>query len=59
MPSLERDVNAWLEKSSVKVVNIIGNMAPQSGNVEGPGEGYLSGSPYAPSDVFLVVVYQK
>lgn len=59
LQALERDVNKWLESNSVKVVNIFGNMSPQSGGGEDRGDAYISGSPYAPSDVLMVVVYEK
>ena len=57
--ALERQVNNWLESESVKVVNMFGNMSPQSSGGQDGGDAYISGSPYAPSDVFLVVVYEK
>lgn len=60
---LERDVNDWLKKSGVKVVNIFGNLSPQS-VMTGASGGSLVGAEsaagrrFAPSDVLLVVVYE-
>lgn len=55
--SLEAEVNAWLAETGVRVVNVFGNIAPQSASSDsGPG---LGGSRFAPSDVLMVVVYEK
>ena len=52
---LETRVNAWLKESGARVINSIGNIAPQSlTESRGPG---LSKS-YTPSDVLIVLVYE-
>ncbi|MCZ6834834.1 MAG: hypothetical protein O7G85_03590 [Planctomycetota bacterium] len=53
---LERDINGWLQESGVKVVNIFGNIAPQTVLTETTAG---SGRSFSPSDVFLVVVYES
>ncbi len=55
--TLEAEVNAWLAESGVNVVNVFGNIAPQS-KPDG-GKAGLGGSRFDPSDVLLVVVYEK
>ena len=55
--SLEKDINQWLFTSKVRVVNMFGNIAPQSAP---PLEGVQSlGKSFAPSDVMLVVLYEE
>ena len=57
LPALEQEVNEWLAANSVRLVQIIGNLAAQSGN---RNEGNsLAAYPYVASDVLLVVVYEK
>lgn len=58
LDGLEKEINQWLVENHVKVLNIFGNMAPQSPNMEDRGGG-LTRSAYAPSDVLMVVVYEK
>ncbi len=53
---LEREINGWLQESGVKVVNVFGNIAPQTVNSEALG---ATGRAFSPSDVFLVVVYES
>ena len=54
---LEADVNEWLRSTGASVVNVIGNMSPQSGTADGQSD--KLGRSYTPSDVFLVIVYEK
>ena len=53
---LEREINGWLQESGVKVVNIFGNIAPQTVLTETTSG---AGRAFSPSDVFLVVVYES
>jgi hypothetical protein len=60
---LAKDINEWLAYDDVKVVNIFGNMSPQtiqdrseSGRILGAEGG---GRRYAPSDIMLVVVFEQ
>jgi hypothetical protein len=61
---LAKDVNDWLRQSKVKVVNVFGNIAPQSA-LERHDPGRIAGAEtgparrFAPSDVMLVVVYEE
>lgn len=48
---LEREINSWIESSGAEVVSVTGNVAPQS------QISYPDKKP-APSDVFVVVVYE-
>ncbi len=54
--ALEKQINAWLAAENVRVVNIIGNIAPQS---PPPDEklGAIGASPWAPSDILVIVHY--
>jgi hypothetical protein len=57
LPGLEKEVNQWLTESQVKVVQIFGNLAAQSGlRHEGNS---LAAYPYVASDVILVVVFEQ
>ncbi len=53
---LEREINGWLQESKVMVVNVFGNIAPQTVNTETTGS---SGRAFSPSDIFMVVVYES
>ena len=54
---LEKEVNAWLAETNARVVQVFGNLAPQSGD---RNEGNsLAAYPYVASDVLLVVLYEK
>jgi hypothetical protein len=55
---LEKQVNVWLAESGVRVLQITGNIAPQGGSTD-PKTGSISASPYAASDIMLVVLYEK
>jgi hypothetical protein len=56
VPLLEKQVNTWLAESRVKVVNMFGNMSPQSPSPTSSAA--LSGSAFSPSDIFLVILYE-
>ena len=56
--ALEKQVNMWLAESGVRVVQITGNIAPQ-GHWTDPKAGNISNSPFTPSDILLVVLYEK
>ena len=57
LAGLEKEVNAWLAETNVRVVQTFGNMAPLSGE---RNEGNsLAAYPYVASDVLLVVLYEK
>jgi hypothetical protein len=58
LTALEQDVNAWLAEANVRVINVLGNIAPQTMRPQAAGGG-LSTTDFIPSDVLLVVVYDK
>lgn len=53
---LEREINAWLAESGATVINVFGNIAPQTIVQSSGGAG---GRTFAASDLFLAVVYEK
>ena len=61
--ALERTVNTWLKSSGAKVINIFGNIAPQSPRNE-PASSQLLGATRPtgrgldPSDIFIAVLYE-
>jgi len=57
LAALEKQINGWLAGEAIRVVNIIGNMAPQSPPPEKAGS--LNQAPYPPSDVLIIVHYEK
>jgi hypothetical protein len=57
LPALETQINDWLAANAIRVINIIGNMAPQSPPPE-KTEG-IRMSPWPPSDVIVIVHYDK
>lgn len=62
LAGLESEVNKWLAESGVRVVSMFGNIAPQtlaSGAAENPSDTYITKSPFAPSDVLLVILYEQ
>ncbi|HVU88555.1 MAG TPA: hypothetical protein VHD36_14640 [Pirellulales bacterium] len=58
LSTLEAEVNAWLAESGADVIRIFGNIAPQSGAASRRSDS-LSHTDYPPSDVLLVVHYNK
>ena len=52
---LERDINAWLKESGARVVNIFGNIAPQT--ITDP-EKVKGSRSFSPSDVLIVLLYE-
>ena len=55
--AMEAEINAWLAESGVKVVSIVGNIAAQTMRPETLAS--TMGRAYAPSDLFLAVLYEK
>ncbi|MBI1178851.1 hypothetical protein GC207_15575 [bacterium] len=56
--TIEHDVNNWLAENKVKVIQIIGNVAPQTLAAEAV-KNTLSRTNHPPSDVMLVLLYEK
>jgi len=57
LADLEKEVNAWIRESGARIVNITGNIAPQSG-APGSRAETLGGVGFAASDVVLIVLYE-
>ncbi len=58
LPELETAVNEWLRNTAAVIVNVFGNISPQSGSGDAKQHG-LTRSEFPPSDVMLVVVYEQ
>ena len=56
LENLESEVNRWLAESQARVVNMFGNIAPQT-QTSKQSSG-LTSSAFAPSDVLLVILYE-
>lgn len=62
---LESEVNSWIVESGVKIVSIAGNIAPQSvlpskdGGTSNLAATGTHGRRFAPSDIFVMVQYEK
>ena len=52
---LESEINAWLGESGARVVNMFGNIAPQTMKPEGSAG--ASARMHPPSDLFVAVLY--
>ena len=52
LSALEEEINAWIAEDRVTIINIFGNIAPQTPS--GPGMGGFSSS-----DVLITVLYTK
>jgi len=55
--ALEGEVNAWIRQSGARVISVTGNIAPQSQKAAAASGG-LGKSPFSPSDVILIVLYE-
>lgn len=53
----EQEINSWLAKSKVKVLQIVGNISPQSPGAQ-EGAAGLTKSQFAPSDAMIIVLYE-
>ena len=56
--TIEHDVNEWLEQNKVKVIQIFGNVAPQTLAAEAVSN-TLTRTAHPPSDILLVILYEK
>ena len=56
LAGMEKEVNAWLAESGARVLQMFGNLAPQSG--ERNEANSLAAYPYVASDVLLVILYE-
>jgi hypothetical protein len=53
IPLLEEEINEWLSESGAKVVQMTGNIAPQTPSSTGMGS-----SSFSSSDVLVLIVYE-
>jgi hypothetical protein len=58
LPTLESAVNKWLADSGARVIHVFGNLAPR-GPATDPNAGTISPGPFIPSEVLLVMLYEK
>ncbi len=58
LTGVEQQVNAWLAQNSVKVINIFGNMSPQSCPTDDKNAMIAKGV-FVPSDIVLIVHYER
>ena len=56
--ALEDEVNAWIGSAGIRVISITGNIAPQS-EPQGGFPVNTGSMSYTPSDVLLIVLYEK
>jgi hypothetical protein len=57
LAGVEKQINSWLAAENVRVINMIGNIAPQS--PPPPDKGALNITAYSPSDILVVIQYEK
>ncbi len=58
--ALEEAVNTWLaENGSIRVIQITGNIAPQTVTAASQNVGTLGGQRFASSDLFIIIHYEK
>ena len=59
---LSDQINSWIRESGAKVLQISGNMSPQSSTGSGGGTGLTmtgSSTGRVSSDVFVIVLYEE
>lgn len=57
LTALQTEMNAWLRSNPVRVVQIFGNIAPQTVIPDDASHG-LTKSAFAPSDILVAVLYE-
>jgi hypothetical protein len=58
LSELEDQINRWLVESQAEVLQIIGNIAPQTPSSKPSATGLTQGD-FPPSDVVVIVLYQR
>lgn len=58
LAALEDEINTWLVESEATVLNIFGNIAPQTPSGAAHATG-LSKSEFPPSDVLIAILYDR
>lgn len=56
--ALEDEINKWLVESQAEVLQIVGNIAPQTPSTKSSATG-LTQSEFPPSDVIVIVLYKR
>ena len=56
---MSSEINTWIRESGAKIVQITGNIAPQSNATAGSTGTLGVGSARAPSDVMIFVLYEE
>ena len=54
--SLEKQINTWIRDSKARVLNVFGNIAPQS--IPSDVKSIAPARGFAPSDVLVIVLYE-
>lgn len=57
LPHLEESVNRWIAENQVEVVQVFGNIAPQTVFPDA-NRAVLHKTAYTPADILIVVVYE-
>ena len=58
LSELESEINSWIVESQAEVLQIVGNIAPQTASPKGTATG-LTQSDFPPSDVIVFVLYKR
>ncbi len=59
---LSTEINRWIRETGVQIIQMTGNIAPQSNDTSGPGTslpGRGSTAGRLPSDVIIIVLYEE
>ena len=56
--SMEERINRWLTESNARIVNVFGNIAPQTVTPEAKSSA-LGERKFSSSDVFVAIVYEQ
>ncbi len=56
--AMEERINGWIKERGVKIVNIFGNIAPQTVTPATKAAGLAASSKFSSSDMFVAVVYE-
>lgn len=57
LEALEQSVNRWIAENKIDVVQVFGNISPQS-IMPGADRNVIQKTVFAPADVLIVVVYE-
>ena len=58
LAALEDEINTWLVESQADVLQIVGNIAPQTASSKPSASGLTQGE-FPPSDVMVIVLYKR